>query len=289
MTRKEVPAVSAIQEKIRTMKKLFYLIIIVLSIASCKTVKKVEKIRSVVAKKDTAQTVYVEDVPKVDSVAIVKGIMEKVMKKKIDFATFNAKAKVDYDGTDVHQKVMAYISLKKDSVIYIKITLPIAGVVGQILINNEHVYLMIKGKKTTVQPFSYLQESTNIQLDFSTLQDLLVGNPVFIDSNIVTYKNTAKELLVLMVGNLYKHSLTLNNTDFTVLHSKLDDIDVTENRTCDITFGNYQNISGKDFSMYREISVSQKRRVNIKLDFKDADFNEPLKYVFDIPKKYKQK
>lgn len=286
-----MPVDSGIREKIKTMKKLFYLVIIVLSIVSCKTVKKVEKIRSVVAKKDTAQTVYVEDVPKIDSAVIVKGIMEKVMKKKIDFNTFNAKIKVDYDGVDVDQKVTAYVSFKKDSVIYIKIAVPPLGVMEQILIDKNHVYLMNmkKGKKITVQPFSYLQEAANIQLNFSTLQDLLVGNPVFIDSNIVTYKNTSKELLVLMVGNLYKHSLTLSNTDFRVLHSKLDDADITENRTCDITFGNYQNINGNEFSMYREISVSQKNRVNIKLDFKEASFNEPLKYVFDIPKKYKQK
>lgn len=286
-----MPEGSGIREKIKTMKKLFYLAVIVLAVVSCKTVKKVEKIRSVVAKKDTAQTVYVEDVPKIDSAVIVKGIMEKVMKKKIEFNTFNAKIKVDYDAPDLHQKVTAYISLQKDSIIYIKITYPPVGVVEQILINKEHVYLMdmIHRKKMTIQPFSYLQEASNIQLNFSILQDLLVGNPVFIDSNIVTYKNTSKELLVLMVGNLYKHSLTLSNTDFRVLHSKLDDADITENRTCDITFGDYQDINGKNFSMYREISVSQKNRVNIKLDFKEASFNEPLKYVFDIPKKYKQK
>jgi hypothetical protein len=291
MTLKEAMVDLGIPEKTKTMKKLLYLAIIILAIVSCKTVKKVEKIRSVVAKKDTAQTVYVEDVPKIDSAAIVKGIMTKVMKKKIDFSTFNAKIKVDYDGVDIDQKVTAYVSIKKDSAIYIKIAVSPLGVMEQILIDREHVYLMNmkKGKKLTVQPFSYLQEATNIRLDFSTLQDLLVGNPVFIDSNIVTYKNTSKELLVLMVGNLYKHLLTLSNADFRVLHSKLDDVDVTQNRTCDITFGNYQNINGRDFAMYREISVSQKDKVDIILDCKEASFNDPLKYTVDISKNYKQK
>ena len=291
MIRKEVQADLDTQEKIDTMKKLFYLLMIVLLVVSCKTVKKVEKIRSVVAKKDTTQTVYVEDVPKIDSAVIVKGIMNKVMKRKINFNTFNAKIKVDYDGEDVDQKVTAYVSLRKDSVLYIKIAVPPLGVMEQILINSKHVYLMNmkKGKDVIVQPFSYLQDAANIQLNFSTLQDLLVGNPVFLDSNIISYKNTSKEFLVLMLSDLYKHLLTLDNNDFKVLHSKLDDADVSQNRTCDITFGNYQNIGGNEFSMYREISVSQKSRINIKLDFKEADFNEPLKYTFDIPKKYKQK
>ena len=283
-----------IREKNKIMKKLLYSVIIILSIVSCKTTKKVQQIRSVVVKKDTAKIVYVEDVPKIDSVAIVKGIMEKVMKRKIDFNTFNAKLKVDYDGADVHQKVSAYVSLKKDSIIYIKITLPPFGLVEQILIDTGHVYIMNMGiaggkKSTTVQPFSYLQEATNIELNFSILQDLLVGNPVFLDSNIVSYKNTSKELMVLMVGDLYKHLLTLDNTNFKVNHSKLDDADITQNRTCDITFGNYENVGGKDFSMYREISVSQKNRVNIVLDFKEASFNEPLKYTFIISSKYKYK
>jgi len=118
----------AIPEKNKFMRYLsIILIIATFIIAGCKTVKKVEAIQNSITKKDTALRVIVSDVPKVDSETIVKGIMAKVMKKKIDFITFNAKVKVDYEGSADMPTVSAYISIQKDSLVYIKITHPLAG------------------------------------------------------------------------------------------------------------------------------------------------------------------
>ena len=106
---------------------------------------------------------------------------------------------------------------------------------------------------------------------------------------MVSYKSSSAQLLVLMVGDIFKHLITLDNTDFTVLHSKLDDVDLQKNRTCDITLGNYQSMGNVRFATYRNISVSEKSKLDIYLDFKEFTLNEPLKYTFDIPKKFKRK
>ena len=271
------------------MRKLiiFFLIIV---IASCKSVKKVEAIHASISKKDTAQTIIVADVPKIDSAIIVKGIMEKVMKRKIDFNTFNSKIKVDYEGSENNAHVTAYVSIQKDTIIYVKITHPLAGLVAQILITKDSVFTM-DGKKKDLQKRSigFLQEQTKIPFNFSTLQDVLVGNPVFLDSNVVSYKSLPSQLLVMMVGEQFKHLLTLDNNDYKVIHSKLDDVDANRNRTCDITFSNYQLISNWTFAAYRKITVSEKSKLDISLDYKEVSFNDGLKYTFSIPKNSKHK
>ena len=43
------------------------------------------------------------------------------------------------------------------------------------------------------------------------------------------------------------------------------------------------------FATYRKISVSEKSKLDIYLDFKEYSLNEPLKYAFEIPKNYKRK
>ncbi|MGG2357476.1 DUF4292 domain-containing protein, partial [Salmonella enterica] len=61
----------------------------------------------------------------------------------------------------------------------------------QVKVKRDSVFLYKKIGERYVQnrSISYLQEVTQIPFDFSTLQDLIIGNPVFIDSNIVSYKD----------------------------------------------------------------------------------------------------
>lgn len=256
---------------------------------ACKPVKKVQTINAAISKKDTVQTIVIKEAEKVDSSAIVRDIMSKVVKKKIDFTTFNAKIKVDYEGQETSQKVTSHLSIKKDSAIFVTISVPPIGVVMKVLVTKDSIFL-INTRKNTIQKrsFEYLQESTQIPFDFYTLQDVLVGNPIFISSNIVSYKATDKQLLVNMVGKVFKHLITLDTDDFKPTHSKLDDIDPLQNRTCDITFSEYEFKDGVHFATYRSISVSQKSKLDIYLDFKDYKFNEPLNYMFSVPKNYKR-
>ena len=182
--------------------------------------------------------------------------------------------------------------MKKDSIIVIKVAGSAFKIVGlEAKITKDSVVIVQKVGEQSVmyRSISYLQDVIEIPFDFSTIQDILIGNPVFLDSNVVSYKASTSQLLVFMVGDLFKHLLTLDNSNYTVLHSKLDDIDIQRNRTGDITFGTYQPMGPYQFATYRSISIAEKSKLTIYLDFKEFGLNEPLKYSIDIPKKYKRK
>jgi hypothetical protein len=261
---------------------------------SCKTVKKVEQIQEAITKKDTAQVVVIKETPVVDSAAIVADIMGKVVKNKIDFNTFNAKIKVDYTGAEKNDNYTVYLSMRKDSIIIIRVKGSFLGISAeglQLKINKDSLTLVRKvGEKYVMnRSISYLQEVTEIPFDFATLQDMLIGNPVFMSNNLVSYKNSNSQLLVVMVGELFKHLINLDKADNRVLYSKLDDVDVQRNRTCDITFSNYQPLGTYLFAANRKISMAEKSKLDISLDFKEFTLNDPLKYNFDPPKNYKRK
>jgi len=272
------------------MKYIIAIVTIATLAFACRPVKKVQTINAAISKKDTVQTIVIKEAEKIDSSAIVRDIMSKVVKKKIDFTTFNAKIKVDYEGQETSQHATAYLSMKKDSIILIKVVGPLGVVAIQVQITKDSVVVMNKLDKTVrLRSINYLQEASQIPFDFSTLQDVIIGNPVFITNSIVSYKSYNDQFLVFMTGKLFKHLITLDNADFKPLHSKLDDIDPLQNRTCDITFSNYETKeSGIHFATYRSVSVSQKSKLDIYLDFKDYKFNEPLNYMFSVPKNYKR-
>ena len=256
---------------------------------SCRPAKKVQKIEEAISKSDTTITTVVQKKDTPDSSAFLKGLYNKVLQNKIDFKTFSAKVRVEYDGSEGGDEATAFIRLEKDQ----RVWLSLRGALGiegfRVLVTKDSVKVMnLLKKQVQYRTISYLQEVTQLPFDFTTLQDLIVGNPVFLDPNIVSYKtNPNNELLILMVGQLFKHLVTLDNTNFKILHSKLDDIDVVRNRTCDISFTDYEATSGMLFSTKRRISVAEKSKLDINLDFKQYSFNQPVTFPFTIPKNYK--
>ena len=72
----------------------------------------------------------------------------------------------------------------KDSVIWISIT-ALFGIEGlRAYITKDSVKIINKQDKVyTGRSVAYLQEVTALPLDLHSLQELLIGNPVFLDSN----------------------------------------------------------------------------------------------------------
>jgi hypothetical protein len=275
------------------MKKYILFLVVASITMSCRPTKKVQSIQTAITKKDTAQVVIVKENPVVDSVAIVKDILKRITQQKIDFKTFNAKIKVEYNGQEESQNVTAYLSIVKDSIIYVQIK-GFLGIVGlQAKITKDSVTIVSKipdHKYVQYRTIFYLQEVTQVPFNFTTLQDVLIGNPVFLDSNIVSYKAlNNNQMLVLMIGNVFKHLITFDKENLLVIHSKLDDVDIQRNRTCDITLSKYNTVGNFQFSTFRNISVAEKSKLDVNMEFKEYSFNEMLKYGFTVPKNYKLK
>eukprot|EP01030_Chromulinospumella_sphaerica_P034276 gene34276-biopygen1648 len=108
--------------------------------------------------------------------------MDKVVTNNIQFKTFNAKIKVDYESAENSDSYTGYLSIAKDSLIYIRIRGSFLGISAeglQVKITKDSVVLVKKvgDKYVQYRTIDYLKEATQIPFDFSTLQDLLIGNP----------------------------------------------------------------------------------------------------------------
>ncbi len=272
------------------MKSILYPVLLILLIASCRPAKKVQRIEHAISKKDTSHAVLVKPEEPVDSFSLVKNIISDINANRISFKTFSAKVKLDYQGKDESDQATAFIRMQKDSLIWISLT-GAFGIEGfRVLINKDSVLLMNKlNKFVQVKSINSLQETIHLPLDFYSLQDIIIGNPVFIDSNIVSYKSNGNELLVLMIGNLFKNLVTVDTKDFKVTHCKLDDINPLLNRTANLAYSNYASVNNFLFSTVRKISVSEKSKLDIDLVFKQYSFDQPQTFPFNIPKNYKWK
>jgi hypothetical protein len=265
----------------------------------CRSAKKIQKVMAVPSNRiDTvvAGPVNLPPAPavdrKADSLKVIRQTLGQLAKNRIDFQTFSSRMKVHYEGGDGKDyELNAVIHIKKDSLIWISINAGLGIEAFRVLITPDSVKILDKLKKVArLRSVSFLQEEIHLPIDFGTLQDLLVGNPIYLDSsNILFYKKEQVGISLLSIGNLFKNYLTLNPGDNTLRHSKLDDIDPMHARTCDLTYGDYEQKDNVRFSTYRKISVAEKSKVDIELGYKQYRFNELLSFSFTVPKNYKRK
>ncbi|MHA4844084.1 DUF4292 domain-containing protein [Flavitalea antarctica] len=261
----------------------------IVAITSCRSTK---KLQTAISKRDSLQVPVVESSAdrKADSVRFIRQIFRTIDSNRVDFKTFSAKVKVDFEGKDGKKSDFnANIRLYKDSVMWISINALLGIEAFRVLITPDSVKVMNKVDKVIqLRSVSYLKEVAKIPFTFHDLQELLIGNPIYLDSNIVSYRREPTGITLVSVGEVFKHFLTVSTNGFLPAQSKLDDINPVKTRTCYIGYGDYQMKNNKNFSAFRKITVVEASKLDIELQFKQIDFNVDLNIPFNIPRNYKK-
>jgi hypothetical protein len=274
------------------LKKLFMLLLPAIIVAAgCRSAK---KITTAIGKKDTlalkkTDTVDLADL-RADSLRFISQLYDHIESHLIDCNTFSAKMKVHYEGSDGKDyEFNAFLRLQKDKVIWVSINAVLGIEAFRALITPDSVKVLNKLDKV-YQPRSvgYLQEVSHLPFDFQTLQALILGNPIYLDS-VLFYRKDEHGISLMSEGPLFRNYLTLNKDDLRIRHSKLDDMDPRKARSCDLTYGDYEKRDTLLFSTFRRIAVTEKARLDIEMSFRQYAFNEALNFPFNIPKNYKWK
>ena len=261
-------------------------ILVAFAAASCRSTK---KIQTAISKKDTAQIVKVDN-PRFDSSGFIKQVYHGIQQNVIDFTTFSAKVKVDYRGSDGKSyDFNAFVRIRKDSVIWVSVNAALGIEAFRVIITPDSAKVLNKlDKVAQLRSVNYLQEVTQLPFDFYQLQDLIIGNPIYLDSNIVSFKKDEEYISLMSNGHPFKHYITVGGTDYLINSSKLDDAEVGRSRTAVLNYGEYETRGNIKFATKRKISLAEKNKLDITLEFKQFNFNENLNYPFSVPKNYRR-
>jgi hypothetical protein len=266
------------------MKRIILIGFVISFLVSCRSTR---NIQTAISRKDTVAIVAVPE-KKNDTLQNIRTVLQKLEENRINYTTFSGKVNVDYrSGDGKSYNVNANVKMYRDSAIWISANAILGIEAMRVLITKDSVKLLDKLNKTyTARSVDYLQEVTELPLDLKSLQSLIIGNPVYLDSNVVSFSNANNQISILSIGNFFKNLITLNATDSTLQRSKLDDRNIARNRTADLSYSDYESKKGPSFATKRHIVVAEKNRLDIKLDFKQIDFNGDVSFPFTIPKNY---
>lgn len=270
------------------MRVIIVIPFLILILFGCRSSK---KLQSAITKKDTVVTLIINPA-ETDSARLVHETFDRIRSNYIHFNTFSSKIKVQYkDNRQRNYDFNAFVRIQKDSVIWISINAAFGIEAFRVFITPDSVKVMDKlDKNVQYRSVEYIRDIVQLPVDFYTLQNLIVGNPVYLDSTrVLMYKEKESSVSLSTMGDFFKHLLALRKGDFAILHSKLDDVDLIRSRTADFTYNDYAIISGRLFSTNRKIAVAEKTRLDMSLEYKQVEFDVPLSFPFNIPRNYSTK
>ena len=279
------------------LKCVFVFFILVWIGIACTGCRSAKQITTAISKKDTlalktdTAIATMEDLH-ADSVKYIRELYSHLQSNLINCNTFSAKLKVHYEGSNGKDyEFNAFIRLQKDKMIWISINATLLGIEAfRALITPDSVKVINKMDKIyQLRTVSYLKEITQLPFDFDVLQSIILGNPIYLDSNILYYRKEDQGISIFSSGKIFRNYLTLNKEDLSLKHSKLVDADPMRARYCDIAYSEYENGNNIHFSTFRKITIAEKARLDIEMNFKQYSFNENLNFPFSVPKNYKRK
>lgn len=264
---------------------------------SCRTIRKVTtQPPAVIVKTDTTppppavQPVNENEATHADSIRYIQAFMDSVQMNAINFNSFSAKLDINFEGANGKKiDVNGTLRMQKDSIIWISITSFLGEALRAVItVDSVKILNKIEGNIYMPRSISYLQELIPLPVNLSTLQQLLIGNPVFTQGTAIGYNmNSNSETTITFRDAAITHL-------FTALASKnwskslLTESEGSNNgRSCELLLTEYENKNGISFAMKRRITVNDKNKLDIGLKFKQYSFNETLSFPFSLPRNYK--
>ncbi len=227
----------------------------------------------------------------------ISTVLLKMQGNNLDFERMNGDAGVDYRGQPMNIAVSSTVRWRRDSVIWMNVR-KLGFTVARIQVTRDSVFVVNYLQSNYIaKNLSYIEKTFGVPLDFSILQDILLGNPVFLtDKDKLTLEKPIDGDVILRGKDTrWKATYKLDATNFTVKEMLFEEPGT--NRLLKICYKNYGNVrvpngTQQNFSYLRTIDVESpqtgKVSVVLEVDAESLEINVPKNIKFEIPNHYQR-
>ncbi|MEX0287487.1 MAG: DUF4292 domain-containing protein [Flavobacteriaceae bacterium] len=220
---------------------------------------------------------------KVDSRLNAKTIIKNHYKGTLDFSTLSGRMKIDYSDGGSTQSVGVSLRMEKDKTIWL--SAPLGVVKAYITPTRVSFYNKLQNEYFDGD-FSYLSNLLGTDLDFSQVQNLLLGQAIFdLRDNKYDVSQTADtyELKPKKAEDLFKLMFRIEPQNFKMATQQL--AQPWKKRLLQINYKNYQERNAR--ILPNEVSIlaiDDDERTTIAIEYRNIEFNRSLNFPYKIPK-----
>ncbi|MFC5283125.1 DUF4292 domain-containing protein [Pedobacter alpinus] len=210
----------------------------------------------------------------------------KIKTQQANFETFTTKAATALSIKGKSYDVTLNMRIKKGKGIWVSVTYFAGLEVARALITPDSVKVMDKINNQYIKKsFSFIQSYTNEQIDYQTLEAILVGN--CIPFTLADKKNfiTENGQDIIKGKNQQLNYKVSFNTDFKPSVTELFTVDNAKKLNINIiSFENVLNVLlPKNINIS---SVSGAQAVKLNMEYTKTQLNEPVDFPFNVSKRF---
>jgi hypothetical protein len=206
--------------------------------------------------------------------------------QQVSFNTFSAKAKTNLDINGNSNDVTLNIRINRDKKIWVSITAILGVEVARAIITPDSILMINRLDGVYLKkPFSYVYGYASKQVNYKTLESLLVGNaiPELLNENgdlVVANGNTT--LSGSLDDLVYKLVVGADNR---VTQTNLNN--QSQGQSLQVANSTFIQATNRILPSLIDIaSIVKDKKIHINLHYTKVDFNQQLEYPFSIPDRY---
>ena len=221
---------------------------------------------------------------------IVKAVnpIDDIKARQLSFNTFAAKASTSLNIDDNSNDVTLNIRINHDRKIWVSVTAVLGIEVARALITPDSLYVINKLQGVYLKkPFSYIYTYASKQINYKTLEALLVGNAmpeILNDPRVILQPTNGNVTLSGKLQDLV-YRLTLGPDKKA---QQLNLSNPAEAQTLQVTNNVPVQADNKIVPSQIDIqSAIKSKKIQVNLHYTKVDFDQQLEYPFNIPERYK--
>lgn len=273
-------------DKLKNFNKIFLVLIIgVFALSSCKSTKKA-------LKKPIKERGF-------------DYLYSKMKENQVNVDYFNAKLNIIYyQDKKSKTELKGQLRMKTDSIIWLTVS-PALGIEAlRMVLTPDSIKMVNRLNKTyLLGDYKLIKDLLNTTIDFSIIEDLLLGNDlsqysvkkikVKVDKDMYNISILKRRKLKKYIRNQNNMSLILIN-DFWIdpYTYRIKKMKLTEfgdlSKSLVVYYDDYSVIDGQMVPLSITIDVYAENRLTIKIKYKKVVIDKPLRFPFKISKKYKK-
>ncbi len=213
--------------------------------------------------------------------------LASIRSRQLSFNTFSAKAKTNLDINGKANDVTLNIRINRDKKIWVSVTAILGVEVARALITPDSLLIVNKFDGVYLRkPFNYIHKFASRQVDYNTLQALLVGNAIpklLNDSTKFVVTTPNMNASGVLDDLIYKLIL---GPDLRVTQTSLSNQQAQQS----LQVTNNEFIKADERVVPSQIdiaSVVKKQKIQVNLRYNKVEFDKQIDFPFSIPERYK--
>ena len=232
-------------------------------------------------------------------------LFEQMDKNEFEFENLSLKAAVQLYQNDKKTPFKANIRIRKDSLIWVSITPALGIEVARIMITTDSLKVLNRiDRNYFVGDYEYINKRFNIDLEFSTIQSILVGNSIAFEHDEKV--NLAIDKGKFYLGNMKKRkvkkanekpgriekqkeevvSLWIDQSSFKVSNFIFSDL--LANRFLTGSYSKFLQVDDQSLPSDLTFDFQSEKPAKVDLQYSKVSLEGPLKFSFNISSKYEQ-